>query len=96
MIRYIFTVKDLHPLLLAGFAGALRSVVQMIRVQCFSAVEVCRNMTLGLAVKRRWLAQFDTDQLVQPTVVAPTQSRAFACGQPDPRYAALRRTTLNI
>jgi len=76
--------------------GPAAASVQMIRVQCFSAVEVCRNMTRGVAVKRRWLAQFDTDQLVQPTVVAPAQSRAFACGQPDPRYAALRRTTLNI
>lgn len=68
----------------------------MIRVQCFSTVEVCRNMTLGVAVKRRWLAQFDTDQLGQPTVVAPAQSHALACRQPDRRYAALRRTTLNV
>ena len=30
MIRYVFVVRDLHPLLLAGFTGALTFVVQVI------------------------------------------------------------------
>ena len=38
-------------------------VVQMIRVQNLSVVEVCRDMKLGETAVRRWLVQFDAEQL---------------------------------
>ena len=38
-------------------------VVQMIRAQGLSVGEVCRDMKLGETAVRRWLMQFDAEQL---------------------------------
>ena len=46
-------------------------VVQMIRVQKLSVVEVCRDMKLGETAVRRWLVQFDAEQLGQPGIGKP-------------------------
>jgi transposase len=46
-------------------------VVQMIRHQDLSIGEVCRDMKLGESAVRRWLAQFDAEQLGQPGIGKP-------------------------
>ena len=46
-------------------------VVQMIRHQELSIGEVCRDMKLGESAVRRWLAQFDAEQLGQPGIGKP-------------------------
>jgi len=46
-------------------------VVQMIRHQDLSVGEVCRDMKLGESAVRRWLAQFDAEQLGQPGIGKP-------------------------
>ena len=46
-------------------------VVQMIRHQDLSIGEVCRDMQLGESAVRRWLAQFDAEQLGQPGIGKP-------------------------
>ena len=46
-------------------------VVQMIRGQGLSVVEVCRDMKLGESAVRRWLAQVDAEQLGQPGIGKP-------------------------
>ena len=43
----------------------------MIRVQNLSVVEVCRDMKLGETAVRRWLVQFDAEQLGQPGIGKP-------------------------
>ena len=40
-------------------------VAQMIRVQGLSVGQVCRDMKLGETAVRRWLTQFDAEQLGQ-------------------------------
>ena len=46
-------------------------VVQMIRDQSLGVGEVCRDMKLGESAVRRWLAQFDAEQLGQPGIGKP-------------------------
>ena len=46
-------------------------VVQMVRVQGLSVLDVCRDMNLGETALRRWLAQFDAEQLGQPGIGKP-------------------------
>lgn len=46
-------------------------VVQMIRTQGLSVVEVCRDMRLGETAVRRWLAQVDAEQSGQPGIGKP-------------------------
>jgi len=46
----------------------------MIRVQKLSVVEVCRDMKLGETAVRRWLVQFDSEQLGQPGIGKPLTS----------------------
>jgi transposase len=46
-------------------------VAQMIRVQGLSVVQVCRDMKLGDTAVRRWVAQFDAEQLGQPGIGKP-------------------------
>ena len=46
-------------------------VVQMVRVQGLSILDVCRDMNLGETALRRWLAQFDAEQLGQPGIGKP-------------------------
>ena len=43
----------------------------MIRHQDLSIGEVCRDMKLGESAVRRWLAQFDAEQLGQPGIGKP-------------------------
>jgi transposase len=40
-------------------------VVQLIRDQGLSVGQVCRDMKLGETAVRRWVAQFDAEQLGQ-------------------------------
>jgi transposase len=46
-------------------------VVQMIRDQGLNIGDVCRDMKLGPTAVRRWLAQFDAEQLGQPGLGKP-------------------------
>ena len=43
----------------------------MIRIQNLGVVEVCRDMKLGETAVRRWLVQFDAEQLGQPGIGKP-------------------------
>jgi len=43
----------------------------MIRHQDLSIGEVCRDMKLGESAVRRWIAQFDAEQLGQPGIGKP-------------------------
>ena len=46
-------------------------VAQMIRVQGLSVGQVCRDMKLGEPAVRRWLTQFDAEQLGQAGIGKP-------------------------
>lgn len=46
-------------------------VAQMIRVQGLSVGPVCRDMKLGETAVRRWLTQFDAEQLGQAGIGKP-------------------------
>ena len=46
-------------------------VVQMIRVQGLAIGQVCKDMQLGETAVRRWLAQFDAEQMGQPGIGKP-------------------------
>lgn len=46
-------------------------VVEMIRTQGLTVVEVCRDMKLGESAVRRWLAQVDAEQIGQPGIGKP-------------------------
>lgn len=43
----------------------------MIRVQGLAIGQVCRDMKLGETAVRRWLAQFDAEQMGQPGIGKP-------------------------
>jgi transposase len=46
-------------------------IVQMIKDQGLSVGQVCRDMKLGETAVRRWVAQFDAEQLGQPGIGKP-------------------------
>ena len=46
-------------------------IVQMIRDQGISVRQICRDMSLGETAVRRWLRQFEADQVGQPGVGKP-------------------------
>ena len=46
-------------------------VVQMIKEQGLTVGQVCRDMKLGDTAVRRWLAQFDAEQLGQAGIGKP-------------------------
>jgi transposase len=46
-------------------------VVQMVREQGLSIAQVCRDMKLGDTAVRRWIAQFDAEQLGQSGIGKP-------------------------
>jgi len=46
-------------------------VVQMIKEQGLSVGEICRDMKVGETAVRRWLAQFDAEQLGQAGIGKP-------------------------
>lgn len=46
-------------------------VVQMVREQGVSVAQVCRDMKLGDTAVRRWIAQFDAEQLGQSGIGKP-------------------------
>ena len=43
----------------------------MIRVQGLAIGQVCKDMQLGETAVRRWLAQFDAEQMGQPGIGKP-------------------------
>jgi transposase len=46
-------------------------IVQMIRHQGISVSQVCRDMNLGETAVRRWVTQFDAEQLGQSGIGKP-------------------------
>ena len=46
-------------------------IVQMIKEQGMSVSQVCRDMELGETAVRRWVAQFDAEQLGQAGIGKP-------------------------
>lgn len=46
-------------------------IVQMIRDQGLSVGQVCRDMKIGETAVRRWVAQFDAEQLGQSGIGKP-------------------------
>jgi len=46
-------------------------VVQMVRAQGLSVAQVCRDMKLGDTAVRRWITQFDAEQLGQSGIGKP-------------------------
>ena len=46
-------------------------VVQMIKEQGLSVGQICRDMKVGETAVRRWLAQFDAEQLGQAGIGKP-------------------------
>jgi len=46
-------------------------VVQMVREQGLSVAQVCRDMKLGDTAVRRWITQFDAEQLGQSGIGKP-------------------------
>ena len=46
-------------------------IVQMIRVQGLSVRQVCGDMKIGETAVRRWVAQFDSEQLGQAGIGKP-------------------------
>ena len=46
-------------------------IVQMIRDQGMSVSQICRDMNLGESAVRRWVAQFDAEQLGQSGIGKP-------------------------
>lgn len=46
-------------------------IVQMIKDQGLSVGQVCRDMNLGETAVRRWVAQFDAEQLGQTGIGKP-------------------------
>lgn len=46
-------------------------VAQMVKVQGLSISQVCKNMKLGESAVRRWIAQFEAEQLGQNGIGKP-------------------------
>lgn len=46
-------------------------VVQMVKVQGLSVAQVCKDMSLGTTAVRRWLSQFEAEQLGQSGIGKP-------------------------
>jgi transposase len=46
-------------------------IVQMIKEQGMNVAQVCRDMKLGETAVRRWVAQFDAEQLGQAGIGKP-------------------------
>lgn len=46
-------------------------VVQMVKTQGLSIGQVCKDMSLGATAVRRWLAQFEAEQLGQSGIGKP-------------------------
>jgi transposase len=46
-------------------------VVQLVKEQGLSVAQVCRDMKLGETAVRRWIAQFDAEQLGQSGIGKP-------------------------
>lgn len=52
-------------------AGFKLKIAQMIRVQGLSVRQVCQDMKIGETAVRRWVAQFDAEQLGQAGIGKP-------------------------
>ena len=46
-------------------------VIQMVKVQGLIVVQVCKDMSLGATAVRRWLVQFEAEQLGQSGIGKP-------------------------
>lgn len=46
-------------------------VVQMVKTQGLSVAQVCKDMSLGATAVRRWLVQFEAEQLGQSGIGKP-------------------------
>lgn len=65
-------------------------VVEMIRGQGLSLGQVCRDMKLGETAVRRWLAQFDAEQLGQPGLGKPLSAEQQRIRQLEAENRQLR------
>ena len=65
-------------------------VVQMIREQGLSVVEVCRDMKLGETAVRRWLAQADEEAAGRPGIGKPLTSEQQRIRQLEAENKQLR------
>ncbi len=69
-------------------------VVQMIKEQGLSVAQVCRDMSLGETAVRRWLAQFDAEQLGQSGIGKPLTAEQQRIRQLEAeRFGSFVRTT---
>ncbi len=51
--------------------GFKLQVVQMVKVQGLTIAQVCKDMKLGESAVRRWLSQFEAEQLGQNGIGKP-------------------------
>lgn len=66
-------------------------IVQMIRDQGLSVMQVCRDMNLGETAVRRWIAQFDAEQAGQIGVGKPLTAEQQRIRQLEAENRQLRQ-----
>lgn len=66
-------------------------IVQMIRDQGLSVMQVCRDMNLGETAVRRWIAQFDAEQAGQIGVGKPLTAEQQRIRQLETENRQLRQ-----
>ena len=66
-------------------------IAQMIRVQGPSVGQVCRDMKIGETAVRRWVAQFDAEQLGQAGIGKPLTAEQQRIGQLESENRQLRQ-----
>jgi len=52
-------------------------IVQMVKTQGLSIGQVCKDMSLGATAVRRWLSQFEAEQLGQNGIGKPLTSEVL-------------------
>ena len=66
-------------------------IVQMIRDQGLSVGQVCRDMKIGETAVRRWVAQFDAEQLGQAGIGKPLTAEQQRIRQLESENRQLRQ-----
>jgi len=66
-------------------------IVQMIRDQGLSVMQVCRDMNLGETAVRRWVAQFDAEQTGQAGIGKPLTAEQQRIRQLEAENRQLRQ-----
>ena len=66
-------------------------IVQMIRDQGLSVMQVCRDMNLGETAVRRWVAQFGTEQTGQAGIGKPLTAEQQRIRQLEAENRQLRQ-----